>query len=168
MTAVGLRDLAHDSGAYSPRAQITSRLRHVYMGPASFPGAVLSCPPTEVRCMSSLDHDHPLDEAPAPRTRAGSPPAPARRTRSRRRPAVRTGDKATTSAPVKATVAKGAGTAGKAAPTAGTKAAGAKAATTKPATTKAATTKAAAAKAATTKAAVTPPAPDAPPPAPRP
>src|SRR4051794_22207373 len=69
------------------------------MGPALFPRAVLSCPPTEVRCMSSLDHDHLLDEGPEPRTRAGSPLAPAGGTRSRRRPAARTGEKATPSAP---------------------------------------------------------------------
>ncbi|WP_448624855.1 M23 family metallopeptidase [Geodermatophilus sp. URMC 64] len=49
--------------------------------------------------MSSLDHDHLLDEAPEPRTRTGSTLAPAGGTRSRRRPAARAGEKALESTP---------------------------------------------------------------------
>src|SRR5215210_3048534 len=82
------------------------------MGPASFPGADHVLPPTEARCMSPLDHDHPLQEGPAPRQRTGRPLAPAGGTRTRRRsdapagetaaagiPTPRPGDSPTTDAP---------------------------------------------------------------------
>src|SRR4051794_18831613 len=57
--------------------------RHEVRAPASFPGAP-PCPPTEVRCMSSLAHDRLLPEGPAPRKRAGSALATAGGTRTRR------------------------------------------------------------------------------------
>src|SRR4051794_18036891 len=59
----------------SDHGQITTCLHcsrpPVVWAPASFPGA-LSCPSTEVRCMSSLDHDRLPPQGPDHRTRAGS------------------------------------------------------------------------------------------------
>src|SRR3954470_11796266 len=82
------------------------------MGPASSPGPTTSCPRRKPRCMSPLDHDHPLQEGPAPRQRTGRPLAPAGGTRTRRRtdapagetaaagiPTPRPGDSPTTDAP---------------------------------------------------------------------
>src|SRR4051795_13395950 len=85
-----LGDPRHDSRVYSRRSdheEITaclhsSRPSAVRAPAASSPGA-MSCPPTEVRCMSSLDHDRLLHEGPEPRKRAGSALTARSGTRSR-------------------------------------------------------------------------------------
>src|SRR3954454_6781792 len=117
MTRMTLCEPDHDLRVYSqgarsrPDHDVFTWLPLASCGPSPppSPGALTSCPPTEVRCMSSLDHDHLLHEGPETRKRAGSTLAPAGGTRPRRPAASPAAEKVSTSAPAPRTRAAKAG-----------------------------------------------------------